>query len=97
MVGLRLMREVHAVLDSKPLKSKAEIVLIILITITCTVSAVLHAYTILGIGNWALGMKANVNYTPPPLPAAVLKTMFVSLNAISLWKCPKLASYSFSW
>ena len=51
MVGLRLMREVHAVLDFKPLKSKAEIVLIILITITCTVSAVLHAYTICWIGN----------------------------------------------
>lgn len=47
MVGLRLMREVHAVLDFTPLESKAEIVLIILITITCTVSAVLRVHNML--------------------------------------------------
>lgn len=63
MVGLRLMREVHAVLDSKPLKSKAEIVLIILITITCTVSAVLYAYTICWIGNES---KCELHTSSPP-------------------------------
>ena len=63
MIGLRLMREVHAVLDSKPLKSKAEIVLIILITITCTVSAVLHVCIICWIGNES---KCELHTFSPP-------------------------------
>ena len=49
--------------DSKPLESRAEIVLIILMTVTCTVSAVLYAYIICWIGNES---KCELHTSSPP-------------------------------